>query len=231
MGLKRSVRLGIILCALSLSAAAQMCQYGSSYNLPFIGVEDPTVLYQFAYPCNSWLMTASGTTPWTNARPIYNSEDNSFAFAVEDSLGKSAYGGTCPASGTEVVVACNYAEGSGTVNQRAWYAAGVIALTESIPTGDGVAFVEVPPATAVNVAGTVTITWAAVPANTAVAGYRVQRSADGITDWATVGDTTDLTINDTPGAGTWYYSVVIRYAGSPTTYVSEHGLVASVVVE
>lgn len=234
MGLKRLVYLGIILAALSLASQAQLlCDYGAGISVPLIGVEDPTNLYQFMTPCKVWLSAASGTVlPMVGqVYPVYSCETGTFYIRTYDSIDKTYYGGTCPTSGTEVVAVCDYAEGSGTTAQRGYYVARVVALNSQFPVGTAVGVVEVPPVTAVNNAGTVTITWSAVPSNTAVAGYRVVRSADGITDWSTVGDTTDLSKTDTPGAGTWYYAVLIRYTGTPTTYVSNHGLAASVVVE
>lgn len=228
MGYKRYLLLALILFFGCETLYAQ-CALGASLSVPLPGLDDPTNLFQFAYPCYFYKYSASGTVIQTNIRPTYISETDGFHM-VSKTLESVDYGGTCPTSGTQVVAVCDYVENSGTLDQRAYYAARILTITSSEVIGTTIAMVEVPPVNVSAVGDTVTISWSAVPSNAAVAGYRVVRSADGLSNWVTVGDTTDTSKQDEPGAGTWYYALQIRYAGSPVTYLSSHGLVASITI-
>ena len=231
MGVKQSIVISIVLIMLSGCAvmAQEICPLGAQLILPLNGVTAPDNLYQFAYPCFFYLVNQSNIVIANNLRPAY--EQTIFA-AESPILTRTDYGGVCPSSGTVVVCICHYTENTGEISQRAWYAARAITIAQDCVIGDAVGFIEVPSAAVNNQGGgVVRVSWQAVPSNDAVIGYRVIRSADGLTNWVDVGDTTNTYLDDTPGAGQWYYAVEIKFAGTPTTYVSRHGLLASITLE
>jgi len=234
MGTKRLLFWAGLICIwFSLAVSGQAtCAIGSGISVQLVDVERPSNLYQFMYPCQVWPKTASGTIlPWVTY-PEYDSDTNTFWLMTYYSLEKVHWGGTCPSAGTEVIAVCDYAENSGTLTQKAYYAARLIVVSTKFAVGTATGVLEVPHVTLSQaVPGTIDITWEAIPANTAVAGYRLVRSADGLTNWTTVGDTTNLTLSDAPGAGTWHYALEIRYQGTPDTHVSNHGLSASITVQ
>ncbi len=231
MGIKQGIVISIILILFSGCAviAQDICPLGAQLLLPLNGVTSPDNLFQFAYPCFFYLASQSNIVVANNLRPAY---EQTFFAAESPILTRMDYGGVCPSSGTVVVCLCHYVEHSGELLQRAWYAARTIIITQDFVTGDAVGFTEVPSAVVSNQGGgLVRISWTAVPINDAVVGYRVIRSADGLTNWVDVSDTTNTYLDDTPGAGQWYYAVEIKFAGTPTVYVSRHGLLAAIVVE
>jgi|GEM_PF-4027284 len=233
MGIKRLLfAAGIILLSGTGVFAQLACSVGAGISVQLVDVQLPSNLYQFMYPCQVWPLSASGTVlPWVTY-PEYDDQTNTFWLRTYDGMEKTHWGGTCPSSGTQVVAVCDYAESPGTLAQRGYYTARVITVSTQFAVGDPVGVVEVPPVTLSQpVAGTIHAAWLSVPANTAVAGYRLVRSADGLTNWSTVTDTADTGADDTPGAGTWYYAVQVRYAGSPDLHVSNHGLSASITVQ
>ncbi len=231
MGFKQIIVVFVLLCfAVPGFCQDEECQIGGEIFLPLIGVEDPTNLLQFAYPCFYYLLNSSDKVVANNLRPAYESNN---LFVVESPpLTKVNYGGTCPSSGTNLIGLCHYSENTGELTQRAWYAVRTITLTEQFVTGIGVEFVEVPPVSVSDRgSGIIRISWNAVPPNNAVSKYRIVRSPDGLSNWATVGDTTALYLDDSPGNGRWYYALEIVFAGTPTVFCSRHGLLASILME
>lgn len=227
MGYKRHICFAIGLFCFCGYVLAQ-CPLGNQLIIPLTGLDDPTNLYQFAYPCYIYKYSASDIVIQNNIRPTYNGGQAGFGLCSKI-LEAVDYGGTCPTSGLQVVGICDFTTDTGTVEQRAYYSARILTITTAEVTGDPVEMVEVPSVAVSAAGGTVTISWSAVPQNMAVAGYRVVRSSDGI-NWTTVQDTTELSIQDSPGTGTWYYALKIRYAGTPVTYTSGHGLLAVIDV-
>ncbi len=228
MYIKRLLCIAVAL--ISISAFSQFCDPGTMLIQHLSNVEDPTNLFQFATPCRMYLLNASNIVlPMQEQYPIYGSQEHSFAF-ITRMLEKLDYGGTCPTAGTQAVAVCDYVESAGELTQTAFYAASVITINTTIPEGQAVAFVEVPHLTITQNPPAVHLEWTAVPANSAVAKYRIVRSADGLTNWAQVMDTTDTSADDSPGPGQWYYALEIVYAGSPSIYTSFHGLAAKVTI-
>lgn len=230
MGIKRILCVAVII--ISAPLFAQFCDPGSMLIQNLSNVEDPTNLFQYATPCRIYLLNASNIIlQMQEDYPVYSPETHSFGFTTT-MLEKINYGGTCPASGTQAVAVCDYVTNAGELTQVAYYAASIITINTTVPEGQAVAFVEVPHLSITKPnPPAVHVAWSAVPVNSAVAGYRLCRSPDGITNWATVTDTTNTYADDNPGAGTWYYALQIIYAGSPSTYVSYHGLLATVTIE
>lgn len=222
----RRLLLALALLAVATAAGAQCTDWGV-YRFKVTGPQDPTNLWQFA-ECRYWDSVASGTVAdgGVHTRLQYRADDGFFY----------AYQGLCNTTwnGLTVIFVAEYTSGENLATQRAYFAAGnILPVTYGSGAMTNRTMVEVPVAAAVNDAGTVTVTWTGVAAQDEVLGYRVVRSPDGLADWTAVGTDpawgTD-TDTDAPGAGTWYYAVQIRYAGTPTQQVSPHGLSASVVV-
>jgi len=215
---------------LVLSAAAfsqEPCNIGSYIAMPLIGAEDPINLFQFAYPCSYYLLNNSNIIIANHLHPSYY--DDRFTVVNWGAFTAIDYGGICPSAGTIVIALCHYSENTG-VNQRAWYAVSKIILTTDMVMGNPASFIEVPSASAILIGDNVKISWNGVPSDDAVIGYRVIRSANGLDDWAIIGDTENLYLYDQPGIGTWYYAVEVKFAGSPITYVSRHGLSAKIII-
>lgn len=210
----------------ALAARAGDCQNGDGrFYFVVAGPEAHSNLWQFAY-VRGWQAAASTSYPGlhNHGRLVFNSG----YFFVEDNA--CAYGITAP-TGQVLVVVAEYVEGPNTVDQRAFYAAASFAATAEVAEIPAVIMREVPPASAVKNGVTVTISWSAVPSQPEVVGYQVVRSADGIAGWTNVGTvTTDLSVTDVPGIGTWYYAVEVAYSGTPTQQLSPHGLAAMVTV-
>lgn len=230
MGIKQSIILGFVLFVSVLTLGQdEECAIGGEIFMPIAGMEDPTNLYQFSYPCSYYLLNASDKVIANNLRPAYAEG----VFEVESPvLSKCNYGGSCPSVGTQVIGLCQYSAHTAELTQRAWYVAKKIVLDTQIQISSDAQVVEVPSVSVSNLGGgVVKIMWSAVPANDAVSKYRVVKSLDGLTNWTTVGDTTDLYLNDSPGIGTFYYALEIVFVGTPTVYCSRHGLLAAIVVE
>lgn len=227
--MKRLVLLAAALaCFLPLLAAD--CNNGDGrFTWVVLGPENPANLWQFA-TVRGWKASASATVypaSHNHGRLLYTPELNEYA--VDDS--PCNFGLASP-NGSTIVLAAEYVSDSGTVAQRAYIAA--VSFAASLTPAPATAtMAEVPPAAATRAAGTVTVTWADLPSQAAITGYRVVRSADGIAGWSTVADVLPgaQTAQDTPGSGTWYYAAEAIYLNDGTNkVVSPHGLAAAVIV-
>lgn len=222
-------RLGALcLTLLAVAGLAADCDNGvNAFSFNVLGPEAHDNLWQFA-DVRGWKATASTSYPGghNHARMVYYVEDN--LYAVSDNACQLGLSKNDGATGVCVV---EYTAGENTTAQRAFVAAVSWVNTDPITIAQAT-MRQVPVAAAANNAGTVTVTWTDLPTQAEIIGYRVVRSADGLASWATVADVAvgAQTAPDTPGAGTWYYAVQIRYLGTPTQQVSPHGLAAQVTV-
>lgn len=218
----------LVLAALAVPLLAADCQNGmGNFSFTVLGPELHDNLWQFA-SVRGWPSTASTTSfagGHNHARLLFQGTQ----FGVADT--PCAYGLSGP-DGTTLVIVAEYSEDPNTTAQRGFYAAASFVTANPAPAISNATMREVPPVTAVNNAGTITVAWTEPPAQPEIIGYRVVRSADGIAGWTTVGDVaTGVTSQpDTPGTGTWHYALQLRYLGSPVQQVSPHGLSASVTV-
>lgn len=215
-----------VLCILAAPLLAGDCQIGAgSFSFAVLGPEAHNNLWQFA-SVRGWSTVASTSHPGghNHARlvfegPYYGVADNPCQF------------GLSTPDGTTLLVVAEYASDQNTPAQRAYFAAASFPATHPAPTIPDATMREVPPALASHDAGTVTVSWSAVPSQAEVTGYQVVRSADGVAGWTNVGAvTTQTSATDSPGTGTWFYAVEVAYLGVPTQQVSPHGLAAGVTV-
>lgn len=214
--MRRILPLLVLLAALAWAPAAlAQCMDFGDYWAAVHGPESRDNLWQFAI-CNCG----------SHSHLVYSNLDGHFHATQQ--VCNAVY------AGQTLQWRAHYTESENQLLQKAWFAVTSFEVTLG-GKGEvaGTTMREVPEAAAVQDAGTVTVSWMGVSAQDEVLGYRVQRSADGISSWTTVANPawgTDL-CTDAPGSGDWHYAVLIRYAEDPEGYhYSPHGLSACVTV-
>lgn len=228
----RGAALLAVLWLLAVPAAAQtLCGTGGSARLAVVGPEQPDNLWQ----------QAAYIEFWQSANDLYGVPADEGAlvywqgqfYAQFTGSMATTWGGSCPAAGAEIIGAIEYCGDENTLSQRGFYAVG--SLLASSDVAEAICTMhEIPQPSAVVDGGTVSLTWAACPeqASGLVTGYLVQRSADGLGNWADVGAiVTSSAATDTPGPGTWYYALQLRFQGAGIDRMTpQHGLAVQVVV-
>ena len=227
--MKRLAILLFLAAALGSLPVFADCQNGAgTFSFKVVGPEAHDNLWQFA-TVRGWRALASltsATGSHNHGRLVYNGTQ----YGVSDS--PCVYGLAMPDGSTLVIVA-EYVSDPNTTAQRGFVAAASFAATDPAPPIPDATMREVPPASAANSLGTITVTWTDLPAQPEIVGYRVVRSADGIAGWTTVADVAAgvASRTDTPGPGTFYYAVEIIYLNDGTNkQVSPHGLAAVVTI-
>lgn len=220
----RAVLLAALFCA-SVAAFGQACSFQPSVQVA--GPERPDNLWQFANWVKVWRMTDDSIVVGV---PRLYYREGAFWIGLQ-TLEPAAWGGTCPQPGETMIAACAYTEAANTTAQRGFYSIGSIVVTAGGITTGSETMQEVPPVSVAVDAGTVTVTWSAVPSQPEVTGYQLVRSADGLATWTSVGAlTTGTTAADAPGSGSWWYAVKVAFLSTPVQQYSPHGLAAQAAI-
>ncbi len=226
----RRAALLLAMLALVLPLKGADCQNGAGrFHFTVSGPELPSNLWQFA-SVRGWQAAAS-TVAYTGGFNHGRLYWDGTQYGVADS--PCDFGLSTPDGSTLVVVA-EYTAEANLVTQRAYVAAASFAATNPAPAISMTTMREVPPAVAVNNAGAIQVSWAPLPSQAEIVGYRLVRSSDGLASWTTVSDNASgaSSATDTQTTGTYYYAIQVIYLNDTThKQVSPHGASWRVVVE